>query len=148
MPGGASCSPCLMPATQTLLPKPRRSSLNTGPPKDSGPTPSLQGCCSSRAVPQGQTPMVRTGAERTLDKAWGCFWSFFRSSCAKIQGLSPYLGSHRCSVTAIIPPQSPKEGAVFEHNLTDQMHSHKDKWQLVVTQVSDCSAEPPMSAPI
>lgn len=147
MPGGASCSPCLMPATQTLLPKPRRSSLNTGPPKDSGPTPSLQGCCSSRAVPQGQTPMVRTGAERTLDKAWGCFWSCFRSSCAKIQGLSPYLGSHRCSVTAIIPPQSPK-GAVFEHNLTDQMHSHKDKWQLVVTQVSDCSAEPPMSAPI
>lgn len=73
MPGGASCSPCLMPATQTLPLKPRRSSPSTGPPKDSGPTPSPRGCCSSRAAPRGQTPMVRTGG---------------RDSCAKIHRLN------------------------------------------------------------
>lgn len=61
MPEDASCSLCLMPATPTLPPKPRKSSRSTGPPKDFGPTPSPQGCCSSRAVPQGQTLMVRTG---------------------------------------------------------------------------------------
>ena len=71
MPVDASCSLCLMPATPTLPPKPRKSSRSTGPPKDFGPTPSPQGCCSSRAVPQGQTPMVRTWAEGTLDPGVG-----------------------------------------------------------------------------
>ena len=71
MPEDAYCSLCLTPATPTLPPKPRKSSRSTGPPKDFGPIPSLQGFCSNRAVPQGQTPMVRTGAEGTLDPGVG-----------------------------------------------------------------------------
>lgn len=71
MPEDASCSLCLMPATPTLPPKPRKSSRSTGPPKDFGPIPSLQGCCSNRAVPQGQTLMVRPGAEGTLEPGVG-----------------------------------------------------------------------------
>lgn len=71
MPEDAYCSLCLMPATPTLPPKPRKSSRSTGPPKDFGPIPLLQGFCSNRAVPQGRTPMVRTGDEGTLDPGVG-----------------------------------------------------------------------------
>lgn len=70
MPGGASCSPCLMPATQTLPLKPRRSSRSTGPPKDSGPTPLLRVCCNSRAAPRGRIRTVRTGGGGTVAWRW------------------------------------------------------------------------------
>lgn len=82
MPEDASCSLCLMPATPTLPPKPRKSSRSTGPPKDFGPIPSLQGCCSNRAVPQGQTLMVRPGAEGTLEPGVG---GWKRGSCSSYE---------------------------------------------------------------
>lgn len=93
MPGDASCSPCLMPATQTPPLKPRRSSHSTGPPKDSGPTPLLRGYCSSRVAPQGQTPTVRPEAQYTLGWSWwvGGPLELLQDSCAKIQGLNIHL---------------------------------------------------------
>lgn len=101
-PGGASCSPCLTPATPTPPPKPRKSSRSTGPPKDSGPTPLLQGCCSSRVVPRGQTPMVRAGAEGTVDGGGELVgrgsWSSYGRSCAQSQGLIVYTLEWPCQL--------------------------------------------------
>lgn len=101
-PGGASCSPCLTPATPTLPPKPRKSSRSTGPPKDSGPTPLLQGCCNSRVVPRGQTPMVRAGAEGTVEGGGGLVgrgsWSPYGRSCAQSQGLIVYTLEWPCQL--------------------------------------------------
>lgn len=150
MPGGASCSPCLMPATQTPPLKPRRSSHSTGPPKDSGPTPLLRGCCSSRVAPQGQTRTVRPEAESTLGwelvgrRAPGapagqlCKDSRAEHPLARDAGaaLSQSLSLPELMKGCV---KAGEKGLFCIYFNTRRVLNH---WESVVISVNDCSAEP------